>query len=358
MSLRNGGAGVPTRRDIDPPNAPPKDIEIPVNNLGINPTGNNGRIVLAVPAATGNPLEDAIYQGWLYVAVVTGGDHLQGLYLTKDFGLNWTKLRITDRVNGATHTPTNDDSIATDYDVLGNATFAQGNYDISIAVDPNNPNIVYLGGTADGNPYGFIRVDATTVQDPYALVAYDNSNNDGGAVQFSTLGGIAVKNGGGAFGLKSHKGPILNLLRDPDNPFLSNASLQFNNVASFTNNGQNTRWMGFANGLSGTDQHELIVFRDPLTGFTRLIYGDDQAVATGIDVGDGSSISGFGSALSVAGSRVGNLQITQFYYGAAQPSTLAAAIAGAMFYGNANSNGFPISTADLLQTGELNWDGS
>ena len=29
--------------------------------------------------------------------------------------------------------------------------FPQGNYDISLAVDPTNPNVVYLGGTADGN---------------------------------------------------------------------------------------------------------------------------------------------------------------------------------------------------------------
>ena len=38
----------------------------------------------------------------------------------------------------------------------------------------------------------------------------------------------------------------------------------------------------------------------------------------------------------------GNLQITQFYYGAAQPSTLAAQIAGALFYGSAQDNGGPV----------------
>ena len=40
-------------------------------------------------------------------------------------------------------------------------------------------------------------------------------------------------------------------------------------------------------------------------------------------------------------SRNGNLQITQFYYGAAQPSTAAALIAGALFYGSAQDNGGP-----------------
>ena len=38
--------------------------------------------------------------------------------------------------------------------------------------------------------------------------------------------------------------------------------------------------------------------------------------------------------------RNGNLQITQFYYGAAQPSSAAAQIAGALFYGR------PRTTAD------------
>ena len=46
------------------------------------------------------------------------------------------------------------------------------------------------------------------------------------------------------------------------------------------------------------------------------------------------------------GSRNGNLQITQFYYGAAQPSRLAAQIAGALFYGQAQDDGFPRSSSE------------
>ena len=42
--------------------------------------------------------------------------------------------------------------------------------------------------------------------------------------------------------------------------------------------------------------------------------------------------------------RNGNLQITQFYYGAAQPSNAAAQIAGALFYGSAQDNGGPSRT--------------
>src|SRR5207245_2850936 len=159
---------------------------------------------------------------------------------TKDFGLNWTKIRIP--VRGGS-TPTNDESVTTDYDVVGSTQFAQGNYDVSLAVDPNNPNITYMGGTLDGNPYGFIRVDTTTIQDPYALVAYDNSDNDGGLVQFSTIGGVTLNTTGTAYGIlnpgtsTNPRSPYFNLLRDPDNPFLTPSTLRFSNVASWTNTG-------------------------------------------------------------------------------------------------------------------------
>ena len=89
--------------------------------------------------------------------------------------------------------PTNDYTVPDDYDVLGNSTFAQGNYDVTLAIDPNNPNITYVGGTLDGNPYGFLRVDATKMEDVYALTAYNNSKNDGGLIQFNTTGAISVK---------------------------------------------------------------------------------------------------------------------------------------------------------------------
>src|SRR5207302_3848860 len=134
-------------------------------------------------------------------------------------------------------------------------------------------------------------------------------------------------------------GAYFNQLRDPANPFLTPSSLQFTNVASFNNTpGQDTRWMPFTGGgLGGTDQHELVAFRDPLTGRTRLIFGDDQGVWTGTDKGDGTADAGIGFAASVLGSRNGNIQITQFYYGAAQPSTLASDLAGALFYGSAQA---------------------
>ena len=148
------------------------------------------------------------------------------------------------------------------------------------------------------------------------------------------------------------------MLRDPDSPFLTPASLQFTNIASFGNSGEDNLWMPFdGGGLDGTDEHELIVFRDPLTGRTRLIFGNDQGVWTGTDRGDGTPTGSVGSAVSVVGSRNGNLQITQFYDGAAQPSTLAADLAGALFYGVAQDDGWPTSTADALDTGFISWTG-
>ena len=91
MSLLNGGAGVPTRRDID--NNP--DTPIPVDSPTGTPNGANGRIVLAVPAfVPGKTLENTLYEGWVFAAVSTAGGVFQGLYETKDFGLNWTQIHL------------------------------------------------------------------------------------------------------------------------------------------------------------------------------------------------------------------------------------------------------------------------
>ena len=61
---------------------------------GPTPNGAEGRIVLAVPDATGNAVQDPIYAGWLYAAVATPDGAFFGLFVTKDFGQNWTKVRI------------------------------------------------------------------------------------------------------------------------------------------------------------------------------------------------------------------------------------------------------------------------
>ena len=95
---------------------------------GGTPNGAQGRIVLAVPAPTGDAVQDQIYSGWLYAAVATPAGGFFGLFVTKDFGQNWTKVRIPTlpQVPGI---PFNQD-IATndvsqpDYPILGgNSTF-------------------------------------------------------------------------------------------------------------------------------------------------------------------------------------------------------------------------------------------
>src|SRR5262249_10879931 len=149
---------------------------IPVTASG-TPNGAKGRIVLATPALSGSRAEDLTYQGWLYAYVATTGGTTDGLYMTKDFGQNWVKVKMG--VANKTQTPplpavpafSSNDNKLPDIDILGSTTngikVAQGNYDISLAIDPNNPNVVYLGGTADVL-YTLLRVDTTGIADAHA----------------------------------------------------------------------------------------------------------------------------------------------------------------------------------------------
>src|SRR5439155_1346601 len=88
---------------------------------------------------------------------------------------------------------TNDTSNA-DYDIAGGGDFAQGNYDLAIGIDPNNPNIVYLGGTADGQATGLIRVDTTGISDPHSFYV-SNSRLDGGQLFRQETDGVNVSQG-------------------------------------------------------------------------------------------------------------------------------------------------------------------
>jgi subtilisin-like proprotein convertase family protein len=374
LTLMAGGAGNGSYRDFD--FSPPTSI--PVNNDAVSPNGANGRIVLATVGLTGNPVQDQLYEGWLYAAVATTGGHLQGLYLTKDGGGNWTKIRLPIKIPDPAKPigfPTNDES-QPDHDPLGanvggGLTVAQGNYDISLAVDPTNPNISYLGGTADFNfrrtPFepgmGLIRVDATNLFDPHNTVPFDNHEPDGGALMRATNGAITVKTDTSGvkfdgYGLITTLTPYLNLLTDPLNPFVSNSTLLFTHVASFSNEGAEATWTTFEDAVNGTtDQHRVVAIKDPLTGHARLIFGDDQGIFSAVDRGDGTFDTGIGTAATPLGSRNGNLQITQFYYGAAQPSILAAQIGAALFYGNAQDDGFPTSDPNILNNGNIGWGG-
>ena len=39
-------------------------------------------------------MESEIYAGWLYAAVATSSGGFDGLFVTKDFGANWTQITL------------------------------------------------------------------------------------------------------------------------------------------------------------------------------------------------------------------------------------------------------------------------
>ncbi|MDB5309789.1 MAG: Phage neck protein, partial [Gemmataceae bacterium] len=373
----------------------PTQPRVPIAGPVKFPNGSKGRIVLAAPALTGVPLEDINYQGWLYALVITAGSSLDGLYLTKDFGQNWTKVSLAEYLTlSPTGVPTagfgTNNYLLPDHDPFAapagvtNPLGGQGNYDVAMAIDPLNPNVVYIGGTNDtaiGPNGAFIRVDTTGIMDALAVVAYDNGAKDGGTVQFTTNNGNVVTKPakttsqfgaalgpGQAYGVNSLSDVntgYLNVLRNPDGPFVASSPLFFTNVASIRNTGYGSRYAGFPAEVE-TDVHRIITFVDQTTHRTRLIVGDDQGVASVVDDGSGNVLGQLGSgpqSRSLPGNiRNGNLQTVQFYSSIAQPGQLAAEIAGAMFYGEAQDDGFPVSNSGILQTGDgggqkLTWNG-
>jgi subtilisin-like proprotein convertase family protein len=384
---------------------------IPVAAPLQTPNGAKGRIILAVPPATGQRALDLYYQNWVYALVATTGGGLDGLYVSKDAGRNWTWIH--DPALGGFST--NDESKA-DYNPLtGKSPALQpatSNYDMSLAVDPNNPDVVYVGGTNLFQPTpagGLIRIDTTGISDPYAFSLFDNRNpagvDPGGTapLEANTKGPAGqiplpfappyqlytVDPVTGQRRLDSFVAtPFLNLSRDPNNPFLANATLLAHNIGSFNNDGSDVRtWTPFGfllpdgslspvnlvlggtpgfqttsfgdvpgQPLGGSSIHSIVSMLDPVTGLTRLIIGDDQGVFTGVSRSDGSIATGIGSTSIVNGNRNGNLQISQFYDGAAQPSILAGELAGALLYGTSQDNGAQVqSDPHLLSTGNLNW---
>src|SRR5205807_1370628 len=114
------------------------------------------------------------------------------LYMTKDFGQNWVLVRIPGL--GSNQGDPSNNINNSDINLLGGVGGfnAQGNYDVSLAVSADNPNIVYVGGTTDGPPTGFIRVDVTTIADAHNFTLADD-RNDGGALTESTGDPVALK---------------------------------------------------------------------------------------------------------------------------------------------------------------------
>ncbi|QEH39304.1 Proprotein convertase P-domain protein (plasmid) [Aquisphaera giovannonii] len=333
-----------------------------VNNQNVNPAtkpspnGAQGRIVLAKPALTGNRAQDRLYEGWLYAAVSNPDGTFNGLYQTKDYGANWTQVRIPTlpAVPGAggqhvQAVPSNDVSL-NDYPILGGAPGglpAQGNYNITMAVDPNNPNIVYLGGAQHGDT-GLIRIDATNIWDAHNLTATSAVAKDG-ALSLNSTGAVTITDP--KFSLPPS---FINLISNPSSPFLTQSTVRVNNASAFTNNGFGVEWIPFD--LGGTDAHRAYTFVDPLTGLTRLVIGDDQGVFSGLD-DNGTYVSRIGNVSMPGVNRNGNIQITQFYFGAIQPSFVAAANANALIFGSAQDDGGPASDGDLLNNGNLTWSG-
>jgi subtilisin-like proprotein convertase family protein len=376
-----GGVGDPLIQDLSTGlGNNPVPVAQPVSG---SPGAGQGRIVLAKPFLTGNPVEDLQYEGWLYALVVSPPTPpavpgtLNGLYLTKDFGQNWTQVALKTipsiTVSGATFSfavPTNNPNLQS-YELFAGPPGSgfeggQGNYDVSIGIDPTNPNVVYLGGTHDGTASGFLRVDTTGIYDPHALVPFTNNAPDGGTLEALSTGRLSVDD---PINLPLPF-PYLNLIRNPFDPFNASATIKVINSARFNNTGADVKWIPFDTAipgtgqipLAGTDQHRMVTMVDPLTGHARLIIGDDQGVFTVVDH-NGTFDTGIGTAPAPFGSRNGNLQITQFYYGAAQPNNLAAQIAGAMFYGSAQDNGGPHSDPNIINDptqpgyGDLVWNG-
>ncbi|HEY1684009.1 MAG TPA: proprotein convertase P-domain-containing protein, partial [Tepidisphaeraceae bacterium] len=399
-------------------NAPP----VKVSNLP-TPDGDFGRIVLATPSLTGNPTQDALYEGWLYAAVVSQSNlnnpdgTLLGLYLTKDYGQTWTQVQINGKlINGTISQNPTDDTTQGNYDVTNGPGIGQGvgNYAIALSVDPNNPNVVYLGSSAYTNhAAGMIRVDTTGISDAHAFYQGENAP-DGGAIRADTTDVVALKNwyntASPSVGslLTSITEPTINLLQNPSEPFSLGSAVATNNIADLSNSGANITWIPFdyafdySNStetqnltavVTPSEYHQIYTEVDPQTGLSRLIVATDQGIYSAVD--DNGVIREYGNTQAegvvaesaaneqepsgspetwdgpygqvvqtlslnepISGSRNGNLQIAELYYGAVQPSQSAADAAGSLFYGEAQGVGLVSSSSNILTTGDTTWKGS
>ena len=106
-------------------------VPVPVDDPTDSPNGAKGRIVLAAPALSQSPLANVYYQGWLYAAVAKPNGSFDGLYLTKDRGYNWTKIKITPS-GGFSDVGTDVD--LTFFDPVS-LKFPGGNHSLALAVD-------------------------------------------------------------------------------------------------------------------------------------------------------------------------------------------------------------------------------
>ena len=201
-SLMTAGIGNALIRD-DTPNG------VTVNPPAGDPNGNTnkGRIALATPGLSKSDFSDKYFGGWLYAAVSTTNGDFDGLYMTRDFGDNWTKVRLASSnytiptaddgllFTFAPAIPTNNE-LGNQVPVAGGGTVfvpnvdveplvGNGNEALTLVVDPNDPNIVYLGSD------NLIRVDTTKINDPRNMTVYTHSDMDGGLIRRLTTGSAA-----------------------------------------------------------------------------------------------------------------------------------------------------------------------
>jgi subtilisin-like proprotein convertase family protein len=392
--LMSGGVGKPLWRDAGPDN---NQQVVVANNP--SPNGGFGRILIAKPTLTLNATQDVMYSGWLYAVVSNPGNSgIQGVYVTKDFGQNWTQiqLRTMEPLNGFIR------SVATNSTADGsqvyNFGFNESSYALSLTIDPTNPEVIYLGGSfggvdETGQPESMIRVDISRMNDANAFFM-GNYGNDGGAIQPNTTNGIDLEDpvNSGVFPFAPPYDPrrftYTNLYRNPQGLLDANSSIPVYNTAGIANTGLNARWTPFGNNPSdisfgssllgntagvtagsnaygGNSIQQLITTVDPLTGKARVIAVTNTGVYSGLDKGDGTLIRSIGNVVNDSatsgnvaiptGSRNGNLQNAQLYSIAAQPSDVAAQVSGSLFYAMTQRNGFPASTVDILETGDVTW---
>jgi subtilisin-like proprotein convertase family protein len=370
-TLMNGNIGKPLFRDADSSAQPLPGV--PVAGTNVNPNGAFARIVLAKPALVPDAEPDAIrrntlLQGWLYAGVTSTDGNSVNLYVTKDQGQNWTRVELPNNALGLPGAggarPVNPVVLPSNDHTLPDAIInTQGSYNITMAVDPQNPSVVYIG--ARRSP-GVMRIDITGLLDVHAFVA-SNELNDGGT-RTRNAGNAAQIKGGARFdspqsypalptpAYDPRRDPYINMIRNPAEPLAANATTYLTGTASLTNLGAGARWTGFDFGIGGGDHHRMVAMRDPATGRTRLIFAYDQGLSTAVDAGAVPDLDN-GTSPVVHGVRNGNLQINQFYYGAIQPTTtpLAGYALGNLLYGASQDNGDPASPANVLATGNLSW---
>ncbi len=143
------------------------------------------------------------------------------------------------------------------------------------------------------------------------------------------------------------------MLRDPLNPFLAPSSLQFEQAINFRNDGSDVSWQFLDFGQSSVNQMTEIT--DPVTGNVRLIAADIVGIATMVNEGAGVIDTGIGLDTVVNGDRTGNLQVSEITQTGAEPSTLAADIAGALLFSENPVVGVAMSDPNIFQDGNMSW---